>query len=734
MLPRIRLAVATLPVLCATLLLNAGAQTPGVPPFMVQVPFISVGAGDISSVTGLAVTTPASACTGYANAGTNNYGDGCPANQAGVSTPWGVAVDRWGNVYFSDEGHIYVRVIYAGATTVNGVANPATAMIAAANTSLAIPGTLVAGDVYALAGGLTAAAVSRFRLQRGWNSLSVDGSGCPATDSYIKGPYSPTVDSAGNVFIPDKSNSLVYVVLANATGLAAQLVVKENASSFSTCTTTNNVLGCTGAAPKVGYIYQIAGKGGGYVDAVIANNSGEIHEPYSIAVDSSENLYFGDNTNNAVRMVNGPNTTSGGVGPGFIHTIAGSGCTSSGCTALTGAPSSGVAAVGAAFVAPGPVVVDGSGNVYVGDADSRARPFPQPCASSMPGARTIPGPNLIYLETGSLIAGCRRRLHDRRPRKCRQLSESARDCWPPIPMSPSTGFKVSDSIATAISTSWTTAAIVELAEVNTDTGTLTFLFADGEASSAAKYTVGDYCSNNSGTGSGPTALDEYGDGCPAPQSNSSNAAGNIGVDLSGNLYFADNGDNLVRKLTFNGSFPATTVGSTATTQNLAFLLEIGTTGDTVSTVSPANVSTQGITTGSEFTDPGTGDTCSSSTTLKGLASTSSNTAGTVCVVPIAFKPVKAGARSGAVQISGTISSISHMLGTDLPERHRQRRGAGHRSGHKFYAGQREARPRAWRPIRRATSISPTTMARFTAHRTVEARRSRLAAASPPRAR
>ncbi len=169
---------------------------------------------------------------------------------------------------------------------------------------------------------------------------------------------------------------------------------------------------------------------------------------------------------------------------------------------------------------------------------------------------------------------------------------------------------------------------------------------------------------NTSSGSGPTALDEYGDGCPAPQSNSDNAQGNIGIDPSGNLYYADNGDNLVRKLSFSNSFPATTAGSPAAAQNLAFLLETGSTGDTVSSVSPVVVSTQGITTGSDFTDAGgTGDTCSSSTSLKGLSSTSSNTAGTVCIVPVIFKPAAAGARSGAVQITGTISSVPTLLGT-----------------------------------------------------------------------
>ena len=84
MLPRIRLAAATLPVLCATILLNAGAQTPAAPPLIVQAPFISVGAGNI--VSGASSSSKAAACTGYANASGTNYGDGCAANQVGVST------------------------------------------------------------------------------------------------------------------------------------------------------------------------------------------------------------------------------------------------------------------------------------------------------------------------------------------------------------------------------------------------------------------------------------------------------------------------------------------------------------------------------------------------------------------------------------------------------------------------------------------------------------------------
>jgi sugar lactone lactonase YvrE len=543
-------------------------------------------------------------------------------------------------------------VIYAGnSVTVDGVpvTNPAEAMIEDANTSLGITTPLVAGDVYALAGGATGTITT---CNGGGTALSADGSGCPATDSVLGGPYNPAVDSAGNVFIPDKGNSLVYVVLANATGLAAQLVALENSSSFPGCS-TNFPTSCTGAKPQVGYIYQIVGKGGGWVDNALANNSGKVHAPYSVAVDANENLYIADETNDAVRMVNGPNnSTSGGVAAGYIHTIAGAGyCSTVGCTGtatplpVSTAPASDAAALGSAFSLPDAVVVDGSGNVYVADNSGGTASVYTTVRVIYAGGTNNPLAHLIYLETGTSSP------------TANSVYTIAGDGG-----AGSSG-KGAGLLATASGVNFDRIVGLgldnhgnlyimdygshsELAEVNADTGILIFLSADGLPTSGTKFTAaGVYCASGTGTGAGPTTLDEYGDGCPAPQS------------------YADNGDSLIRKLTFNNSFPATTVGSPATTQNLAFVLLTGSTGDTVTSGTAADsVSTQGITTGSEFTKAGTGDTCSGTTTLAAFTGSSSNTANTVCIVPVTFTPAKAGARSGAVQITGTISSVSTPLG------------------------------------------------------------------------
>ncbi len=657
------------------------AQSPSL--MMVPVPFITVGAGNAS--TGTASTSPSASCASLATSGGKSYGDGCPAAEVGVDEPWGATVDRWGNVYFADEGHAYVRVIYAGPVTVGGVMNPAAQVIVNANPALSLTAaSLVAGDVYAAAGGYTANLTGSYcnNGSSGPEAMSGSGSGCPASESYIKAPYNPAVDSDGNMYISDKGNSVVYVVLASSTDLAAQLVTLENPSVTS---------------PQVGSIYLIAGAGGGDVDGALAT-SAKVHAPYSIAIDSSENLYIADFTNDAVRMVNGPNTTTtgansavcsgGSCGPGFIHTFAGS-CTggpatsSSGatvtCTALSGTPASGAPAFGAAFVGPGSVATDASGNVYIGDNSDNASSTPTTVRVVYAGGANNPLANLICVEQGS---------------GCTASSLTGGDVYT-IAGNGNSGNSGAGAglLATASGVSFDRIEGVgldshgnlyimdygshsELSEVNATTGLLTFLSADGDFSSTSKNTVGNYCTTGTSTGSGPTALDIYGDGCPAPQSIATNAEGNIGIDPSGNLYFTDYSDNLVRKLTFNGtitasmngttgsvtignSFPATATGAQAPTQYLAFALESGSSGDTFGSIQ-ANAFTQGnSSSATEFVNPGStaGDSCTGAN-LNSLSSTNDNQNNDVCIVPVNFTPARAGVRFGAAQITAAIDSAS----------------------------------------------------------------------------
>jgi streptogramin lyase len=597
------------------------------PPQMIQVPFMSLVAGGA-----------ASNCSGALNGNVN--GDGCPATQIAIPSgdTYSTATDQWGNIYFGEvvntAGVGVVRVIYAGSVTAGGVANPATAMIEAASPSYSWTTPPVAGDVYTIAGGLAAAPST---CANG-NTPSGNGSGCNGTQSYIKKAYGVAVDAAGSVFILDESNSAAYVVLANTTGLAAQLVLLENTSL-----TTSNLY--------AGAIYLIAGSGGGYADDALAT-TGKIHNSYGIAVDAEDNLYIADYTNDAVRMINGPTystsspTTLGGAyAAGFIHTIAGN-CTSSACTALSGTPASNSAAIGAAFVDPAGIAVDAYGNVYVGDnCDSAGAPATVRVIYA--GGTGNPVANLIDLETSvsSPTAGYVYTIAGHATGGSTSVGNGSLATASTVGLDRPYGLGL-DSRGNLYIADYNGANDMSVAEVNASNGYLYFI----SGGSVSTLGSGDYCSGGS---TGPQMTDSYGDGCPGTQGSAHHAEGNISFDASGDLYFADNSDGLIRKLSFS-SFPATTVGAAAATRSLAFSLVTGSSSEAASSIT-ASVVTQG-TANTEFVDPGTGDTCTGSTTLVGFPNNAGTQGNSTCVVPVTFTPARAGLRPGALEISASINS------------------------------------------------------------------------------
>jgi sugar lactone lactonase YvrE len=662
MLTRFRLAAAILPVLCLLSLIRAEAQS--TPPMMVQVPYVSVGAGYISG--GAVSASLPSSCTGLSSniftTGALDVGDGCPASSVVLGTgsnngPYSTAVDQWGNVYFSEidnyaTGYGEVRVIYAGTTTVNGVPNPATIMIENANpthsTTLSSSNPPVANNVYTVAGGYQAALVSPYYCNKasGAEGLTSYGNTCPATESFLKKPYGVAVDGDGNVFVADESNSRVYVVLASNSDAASNLVKLEDTSVSS---------------PQIGSIYLVAAGTSTYSDGGLASAAG-IHNPYAIAVDSSENLFITDYTDGAIRMVNGPsNSTSGGVGAGHIHTIGGN-CTSSACTVLNSAPGSGVAAIGAAFVDPIGIAVDSFGNVYIGDNGGAASGVPSTVRVIYSGGASVA--NLICLEQGHTSSYCATAAAPTVGYVYTLAGSGTTSGSAAVGNGALATSAVFDKIQGLALDSHGNIYVADynskglIAKINADTGYLTFVAGGATTSTLG---VGDYCVT--GTTTGSTMTDNYGDGCPATESLENHIFGNPAFDPSGNLYFADNGDTLIRKLIFsNSNFPATTVG-TPVTQKLAVELL---TGSTVYAASnPAeNLLTQGSASNSEFTAAGgAGDTCSGATTLEGFNNsnssiTSSTTMITTCEIPVKFTPAKAGARSGAVQIAATINGSS----------------------------------------------------------------------------
>jgi uncharacterized protein YjiK len=289
------------------------------------------------------VSTSGTITTVAGNGSSGHWGDGGTATNAGLASPWGVAVDAAGNLYIADsDNHRVRKVSMSGTITTiagtgsygfSGDGGPAT------NASLAFPtGVAVdaAGNVYiadsdnhrvrkvSMSGTITTVAGSG---TTGYSGGGYSGDGGPATGATLNNPYGVAVDTSGSLYIADTYNSRVRKV--------------------STSGTITTIAGST--------TQGLSGDGGPATDAGLAF-------PYGVAVDSAGNVYIADTDNHRVRKV----STSG-----TITTIAGSGTTgySGGGYSGDGGP-----ATSARLFNPYGVAVDAAGNVYIADTDnSRVR-------------------------------------------------------------------------------------------------------------------------------------------------------------------------------------------------------------------------------------------------------------------------------------------------------------------------------------------------------------------------
>jgi uncharacterized protein (TIGR03437 family) len=158
----------------------------------------------------------------------------------------------------------------------------------------------------------------------GITSAGYTGDGGAATSAELHGPTGVVLDSSNNLYIADQANNVIRKV------------------SGGNISTVAGVLSTTGSAGTAGY----SGDGG---QATIA----EINFPDSLAVDSKGNFYFSDVLNGAVRMVNSS---------GVISTFAGSSAQGSGFSGDGGL------ATNASLDKPAGLTIDSAGNVYIADS------------------------------------------------------------------------------------------------------------------------------------------------------------------------------------------------------------------------------------------------------------------------------------------------------------------------------------------------------------------------------
>jgi sugar lactone lactonase YvrE len=266
-------------------------------------------------------------------------GNGGPAARAGLLGACGVALDGAGNLVIADAGHNQVRVVAGQSGTFYGQA-------------------MKAGRIYRIAG-------------LGGSGYSGDGG--PATQAKLSGPFSVTLDSAGNVVIADSGNNRIRVVA-------------EHTGTFY------------GLPMTAGDIYTVAGDGtAGYGGDGGPATSAELFGPQGVAVDRAGNLLIADRSNQRVRVVAASTGTFYGLPmtAGDIYTVAGNG--------TAGYGGDGGPATGAELDSPVTATPDAAGNLVIADTGNNRVRVVAASTGTFYGLPMTAGD--IYTVAGNGIAG-----------------------------------------------------------------------------------------------------------------------------------------------------------------------------------------------------------------------------------------------------------------------------------------------------------------------------------------
>ncbi len=346
-------------------------------------------------------------------------GDNGPATNASLTSPYGVTLDPFGNLYIADMGNNRIRKVdtngvittvagtgpfYPGSGGYSGDGGPATNAMLNLPSSVAIDsaGNLIIGDTFNQRirkvdtnGGITTVA--------GNGIAGYSGDNGPATNASLAYPDCTAPDAFGNLFIADSLNNIVRKVATNGIittvggngvqafagdGGPATAASMDEPAGVALDQSGNLFIGDWGndRIRKInarGMITTVAGNGNGSPeegsysgDGGPATNAG-LYYPFGVAFDQSGNLYIGDSNNNRVRKVD----TNG-----VITTVAGNG--------TYGYSGDGGAAGNASLSFPFGVFVDATGNIFVADSyNNRVREVP------------VQGPTLHLSNLASTNAG-----------------------------------------------------------------------------------------------------------------------------------------------------------------------------------------------------------------------------------------------------------------------------------------------------------------------------------------
>jgi len=319
-----------------------------------------------NSNSGVATTlaTPRWAVTILAGqAGTSGSQDGAPAD-ARFQTPGGVAVDSAGNVFVADTGNNAIRKISPSGvvTTLAGQAGSHGSLDSQGSAARfwAPFGIAVdrSGNVYVaeVANGIirkiSPAGQAGTLAGLAGNPGTNDGAG---DNAQFRNPWGVAVDSKGTVYVADTSSSTIRKITYVGTvstlaglpgnpgfsdGIGGQArfwnphgVAADGAGNLYVADTGNNII--RKITPD-GMVSTLAGRAGSPGMADGAPGVSQLRQPQGLAVDNAGRLYVADTDNRAIRV-------------------------------LTGAGAMSTLAVAGDLGHPDAIAVDSAGNIYVAD-------------------------------------------------------------------------------------------------------------------------------------------------------------------------------------------------------------------------------------------------------------------------------------------------------------------------------------------------------------------------------
>jgi sugar lactone lactonase YvrE len=295
--------------------------------------------------------------TVYAGNGTIGFsGEGGLAVNAAMFEPSGMCIDSANNIYVADSDNAIVREIPA--------------------TNQTFPFAMTAGHIYTVAG-----------TQETNFTYGGDGLLATAVGVHLHFPDGCSVDSHGNLFIADRGNNAIRVVIGQANVPPAGLAGPTVAGHIYLYT------GSTGAVPPAPPALGFGAEGSATVGAAL-------NGPFDVFVDSHDNVFIADlgndNTvsNEVVREVPATaQTLPFAMVAGHIYTVAGTKQT-------IGPATSGVVATAATLNGPKGIFVDAAGNLFFADVGNEV-------IREVAGATPSPGMTAghIYNIAGNASAG-----------------------------------------------------------------------------------------------------------------------------------------------------------------------------------------------------------------------------------------------------------------------------------------------------------------------------------------